>query len=134
VVIRQTGALMANYASEPWTMAAPLIGVIAAAVAILLSRRARYPLFAFVCSGLSIAGVIATAGLSLFPFMLPSSLDFNSSLTLWDASSSLTTLIVMTFVTAILLPLVMSYTAWIYYVLRGPVTAEQITRDSHSSY
>ena len=52
----------------------------------------------------------------------------------WDASSSLTTLIVMTVVTVVLLPVVLAYTAWIYYVLRGPVTAEQITRDSHTAY
>ena len=78
--------------------------------------------------------MIATAGLSLFPFMLPSSLDPNSSLTLWDASSSLTTLIIMTIATAVFLPMVLGYTAWIYHVLRGPVTAEQITRDSHTAY
>ena len=133
-VATQAGALMANYANQPWTFAAPLVGLLAAAVAILLLRGGRHPRLAFVCSGLSIAGVIATAGLSLFPFLLPSSLDPNSSLTLWDASSSLSTLIFMTIVTAVLLPLVMIYTAWVYYVLRGPVTEEQIISDSHTAY
>jgi cytochrome d ubiquinol oxidase subunit II len=133
-VVVQAGALMSNYAAEPWTMAAPVVALIAAAAAIALTRSGRHAVLAFVCSGLSIAGVIATAGVSMFPFMMPSSLDPNSSLTLWDASSSLTTLIVMTVVTVVLLPVVLAYTAWIYYVLRGPVTAEQITRDSHSAY
>jgi cytochrome d ubiquinol oxidase subunit II len=133
-VVLRAGALMANYAAEPLTMAAPIVGLAAAAVAILLLRGGRHPGLAFVCSGLGIAGVIATAGVSLFPFMLPSSLDPNSSLTLWDASSSLMTLVVMTIVTVVLLPLVLVYTSWIYYVLRGPVTAEQITRDSHTAY
>jgi cytochrome d ubiquinol oxidase subunit II len=133
-VVLRAGALMSNYAAEPLIMAVPILGLAAAAVAILLLRGGRHPLLAFVCSGLAIAGVIATAGVSLFPFMLPSSLDPNSSLTLWDASSSLMTLIVMTIVTAVLLPLVLVYTSWIYYVLRGPVTAEQITHDSHTAY
>ena len=133
-VVRQAGALLANYGSEPWIIAAPLLALAAAAVSIVLAWTARRPLLGFVCSGLSIAGVIATAGLSLFPFMLPSSIDPNSSLTLWDGSSSLTTLIVMTIATVVFLPIVLLYTAWIYYVLRGPVTAEQITRDSHTAY
>jgi cytochrome d ubiquinol oxidase subunit II len=133
-VVRQAGALMANYGAAPWALAAPVVGVVAAVAAIVLLRVARHPLLAFVCSGLSIAGVIATAGLSLFPFMLPSSLDPNSSLTLWDASSSLTTLIIMTIATVVFLPVVVAYTGWVYYVLRGPVTAEQITQDSHTAY
>ena len=62
--------------------------------------------------------------------MLPSSLDPNSSLTVWDASSSLTTLVIMTIATVVFLPIVLAYTAWVYHVLRGPVTAEQITQRS----
>jgi cytochrome d ubiquinol oxidase subunit II len=74
-VSREVGALMANYGVPPWTLAAPALGIVSAAAAVLLLRRGRRELLAFVCSGLAIAGVIATAGLSLFPFMLPSSLD-----------------------------------------------------------
>jgi cytochrome d ubiquinol oxidase subunit II len=133
-VVRKAGGLLANYTAAPLTLAAPLVGLAAAAAAILLLRGARRPVLAFVCSGLAIAGVIATAGLALFPFMLPSSVELNSSLTLWNASSSLTTLIVMTIATAILLPVVLVYTSWIYYVLRGPVTEARITSDSHTSY
>jgi cytochrome d ubiquinol oxidase subunit II len=133
-VVRQAGALMANYGSDPWIAVAPLLAIAAALLAILLLRGGRHPVIAFVCSGLSIAGVIATAGLSLFPFMLPSSIDPASSLTVWDATSSLTTLIIMTVATAVFLPIILAYTAWVYYVLRGPVTAEQITRDSRTAY
>jgi cytochrome d ubiquinol oxidase subunit II len=131
-VYRQTGALLWNYLSCPWIGAAP-IGAITAALAavVLIGRRRR---LAFVASALAIAGVIATAGLSLFPFLLPSSLDPNASLLVWDASSSATTLAIMTLATAILLPIVIGYTSWVYHVMRGPVTAAQIERDSHSAY
>lgn len=133
-VARQAGALMANYAAVPWTMAAPALGIAGALLTALLLSLRRLRVLAWVTSALAIAGVIATAGVSLFPFMLPSSLDPSSSLTVWDASSSETTLLVMTVATAIFLPIVLAYTAWVYRVLRGPVTAADIESDPHMSY
>ena len=133
-VARQAGALMANYDAVGWAVLAPALGLGGGLLAALLlaSRRLRW--LAFLCSGLAIAGIIATAGVSLFPFLLPSSLAPGSSLTVWDASSSMMTLLVMTIATAIFLPIVLSYTGWVYRVLRGPVTAEQIESDPHMSY
>ena len=78
--------------------------------------------------------MIATAGLSLFPFMLPSSIDPVSSLTVWDASSSHDDAADHDGGDGDLLPIVLAYTAWVYRVLRGPVTAEQIENDPHISY
>ena len=63
--------------------------------------------------------MIATAGLSTFPFLLPSSLDPNASLTVWDVSSSRSTLPIMLFAVAVFPPLVLAYTAFVYLVLRG---------------
>jgi cytochrome d ubiquinol oxidase subunit II len=128
------GALLGNYGLAPWTMVAPALGIAGGLLAALLLMLRQRPVVAFCCSGLAIAGVIATAGISLFPFLLPSSLDPNSSLTVWDASSSETTLLVMAVVTALLLPVVMLYTAFIYRVLRGPVTQATIEADGHESY
>jgi cytochrome d ubiquinol oxidase subunit II len=132
-VARTPGALMRNYVVMPWSIAAPLLGVFGAVVtgALSLARRPR-PLLAFCASALAIIGVVATAGLALFPFLLPSSLDPSASLTVWDASSSQTTLTIMTVATVILLPIVLAYTAWVYRVLRGPVTAESVSADHHA--
>jgi cytochrome d ubiquinol oxidase subunit II len=129
-----TGALLANYARAPIALLAPLLGIAGALLAALLLARTQARVLAFCCSGIAIAGVIATAGVSLFPFLLPSSLDPNSSLTVWDASSSETTLLVMTVATVLLLPVVLAYTAFIYHVLRGPVTQATIEADGHESY
>jgi len=131
---RAAGALLANYEVAPLTMLAPALGIAGAVLAALLLALGRVRVLAFCCSGIAIAGVIATAGISLFPFLLPSSLDPDSSLTVWDASSSETTLLVMTVVTAVLLPVVLAYTAFIYRVLRGPVTAVTIEAGGHESY
>ena len=81
-------------------------------------------------SALSVAGVIATAGLSIFPFLLPSSLDPSASLIVWDASSSRLTLFIMLIATLVFLPIVLLYTAWVYRVLRGRVTAAYVAANS----
>ncbi len=62
----------------------------------------------------------------MFPFILPSSIDAHSSLTVWNASSSATTLGIMLFVTVVLLPIVLVYTAWALNVMRGTVTSREI--------
>ena len=133
VVTRRAGAWLANYRTFPWILAAPTVAVAALAITpfLLAARRAGA---AFVASGAGVAAIIATAGLSIFPFMLPSSLEPGASLTVWDASSSHLTLEIMLFVTAVFLPLILLYTAWVYRVLRGPVTAAYVEGNIHSVY
>jgi cytochrome d ubiquinol oxidase subunit II len=130
-VVRETGAWLANYRSMPWTMAAPAVGFLGAALAAAAAWRGHDRL-AFVFSGMSVAGVIATAGFSMFPFILPSSLHPSSSLTVWDASSSRTTLLVMLIAVVLLLPVVLAYTAFIYRVLRGKISGQQVKEHSAS--
>lgn len=129
-VVRETGAWLANYAVHPWMMIAPIAGFAGAALAVLLAR-ARLAVPALVASGLSVSGVVATAGVGLFPFLLPSSLDPASSLTVWDSSSSRRTLMIMLVATAVFMPIILVYTGWVYRVLTGKVTAEQV--DDHGS-
>jgi cytochrome d ubiquinol oxidase subunit II len=73
-------------------------------------------------------------GVSLFPFLLPSSSYPASSLTVWDASSSQRTLGIMLIAVIVFLPLVLIYTSWVYYVIRGPVTAGQIQSNPDENY
>jgi Cytochrome bd terminal oxidase subunit II/Restriction endonuclease BglII len=67
--------------------------------------------FALIASGLAVASVIATAGFSAFPFLLPSSIEPNASLTIWDSSSSRLTLLFMLFATVVVMPIILAYTA-----------------------
>ncbi len=131
-VIRKSGQWLANYSAQPWTLLAPILGFGGAVLAIL-ATRARFAIGAFIASSLAVAGVVATAGLSLFPFILPSSSDPSASLTVWDASSSQTTLFIMLIAALIFVPIILAYTSFIYYVLRGKVTEEQVKAD-HFSY
>jgi len=130
-VVRETGAWLANYRSMAWTMVAPWMGFLGAVLAGMAAWR-RYGRTAFLASSLAVFGVVATAGVSMFPFILPSSVDPASSLTVWDASSSRTTLLMMLIMVVVLLPVVLAYTAFIYRVLRGKVTERQIEADHHS--
>jgi cytochrome bd ubiquinol oxidase subunit II len=134
VVEHAPGVLMTNYGRWPWAAAVPILAIVCTLSSAGLALRGRNDGLAFLASGLAIAGVIATAGLSLFPFLLPSSTDPASSLTVWDASSSRATLGIMAVATLLFLPLVLAYTAWVYRVLRGPVTSDAIRRNPHSVY
>jgi cytochrome d ubiquinol oxidase subunit II len=127
------GAWLGNYATHPWFVLAPILGYAGAGAAIL-ALRGRRPGLGFIASALAVGGVVATFGLSLFPFLLPSALDPKSGLTIWDASSSQLTLFIMLVGTAIFLPLVLLYTAFVFHALRGKVTAAQIEADSHGNY
>lgn len=119
------GAWLDNYAAYPWMIAAPMIGLVGPLLA-LAGIRARRDVLVFTGSSLANIGVIGTVGLSMFPFILPSAIDPASSLTVWNASSSHTTLFIMLGVTLVFLPIVLLYTAWVYRVLFGRVTVEQV--------
>jgi cytochrome d ubiquinol oxidase subunit II len=133
-VTRLPGALLHNYHALPASIIVPALGFASAAAAIWMFRAQKFAHLTFIASGLSVAGVIGTAGVSMFPFMLPSSLDPSASLIIWDTSSSLLTLQIMLGATAIFLPIIIIYTSWVYYVLRGPVTLATINRDDHTAY
>ncbi len=119
------GGWLTNYGLYPWMMIAPVLGFGGAALALFGIRR-RSETAAFAGSSASAIGIIATVGLSMFPVILPSSIDAHSSLTVWNASSSARTLGIMLFVTVVLLPIVLAYTGWAYTVMFGRVTAQDV--------
>jgi cytochrome d ubiquinol oxidase subunit II len=129
----QRGAWFANYAAHPWMWAAPAAGFAGALLA-LLGLRLRREVWTMLASALGIAGIILSVGASMFPFILPSSLDPRASLTVWDSSSSHLTLFIMLVVTAIFIPLIVAYTSWVYHVLWGKVDAAAIQEDRGHAY
>jgi cytochrome d ubiquinol oxidase subunit II len=127
------GAWLDNYRNTPWTVFAPIAGFVGIALALWAGHYGKKGL-AFFFSSIALSGIILTAGFSMFPFIMPSSTDPNSSLTLWDAASSHRTLGVMLIVTVIFLPLIMLYTSWVYRVLRGKITVQTIRDNTHNAY
>ena len=132
-VVEESGAWFVNYGSYPVLLLAPVFGFIGAAGA-FIGLRARWEIATILLSALSIFGIISTVGVSMFPFILPSSLDPRSSLTVWDASSSHLTLFIMLVVTVIFIPLIVAYTSWVYHVLWGKVDEYTIIYESGHAY
>jgi cytochrome d ubiquinol oxidase subunit II len=112
---------------------APILGFVGAAAA-FFAMRARLEIATLLLSKISIFGIISTVGVSMFPFILPSSLDPRSSLTVWDASSSHTTLFIMLVVVVIFLPLIIAYTSWVYRVLWGKVDEASVNEKGGHAY
>lgn len=77
-------------------------------------------------------GVIWSAGYALFPFLLPSSEAPSQSLTVWNAGASEHSMWWLLAITVTLLPLIVWYTGWAFYVMRGKVDAERIDADEHA--
>ncbi|MBY0300403.1 cytochrome d ubiquinol oxidase subunit II [Sphingomonas ginsenosidimutans] len=121
-----TGGWLANFARHPWMAIAPALGFAGTALAMIGIYRQRGAL-AFGGSSAGAAGIVATVGCAMFPFILPSSIDAHSSLTVWNASSSARTLGIMLVVTIVFLPIVLAYTAWAYRVMFGRVTTAAVT-------
>ena len=129
--VARGGSWLAAYAVRPWIVIAPVMGFAGLALAYLSLWRGG-EVSALLFSKLGITGVIASVGLTMFPFILPSSIDPRSSLTVWDSSSSHLTLFVMLGVTVIFMPLILLYTAWVYKVLWGKVTMDEVTNNKNA--
>ncbi len=133
VVEQNNPGWMANYTQYPIMRIAPIVGIIGGVLALLGATINRSAL-AFLGSSLAISGTICTAGFALFPFLMPSSIDFASSLTMWDAVSSHKTLGIMFIAAAIFVPIILVYTLWSYIKMWGTVKVADIGGDPHGLY
>ena len=129
----QNGAWLANYAARPVLWLVPGLGLAGSVIA-ALCMATRRPLAALITGGAGIAGIITSVGVSMFPFILPSSANPSASLTVWDASSSHLTLFIMLISTLIFMPIILAYTSWVFSVLRGKVDAEAIENGQEHAY
>ena len=132
-VVREAGAWMVNFNKTPLLWIIPALGVVLPLLTILCSRLEKGA-WAFVFSSLTLACVILTAGVAMFPFIMPSSTMPNMSLTMWDSTSSLLTLKIMTVAAITFVPIILAYTTWCYYKMFGRLTKEQIENNTHSLY
>ncbi|MBB1320199.1 cytochrome d ubiquinol oxidase subunit II [Shewanella vesiculosa] len=129
----EAGGWLINYDKYPLTMLFPVLGLLMPVLVVLASRLNRSG-FAFFFSSLAVAGVILTCGAAMFPFVMPSSLEPNVSLTMWDATASQMSLKVMTVAAIIFVPTVLSYTIWTYYKMFGRLNREFIENNKNSLY
>jgi cytochrome d ubiquinol oxidase subunit II len=113
------------------------VSLVAAAVAVaalvtaLMAVQAGREGWAFALSGVTIVAAVAMLFLTLFPNVMPSSLNEDWSLTVTNASSSPYTLKIMTWCAAIATPVVMLYQGWTYWVFRKRIGTQHIAESAH---
>ncbi|NRN28262.1 cytochrome d ubiquinol oxidase subunit II [Photorhabdus heterorhabditis] len=132
-VAHQAGAWLTNFNNYSWLWALPALGVVSPLLTVLMTRMNKAG-WAFLFSSLTVACIILTCGVTMFPFVMPSITDPNVSLTMWDATSSLMTLRVMSVVALIFVPIVLGYTIWCYYKMFGRLDKSFIEDNKHSLY
>ncbi|MFG2882904.1 cytochrome d ubiquinol oxidase subunit II [Streptomyces sp. NPDC048297] len=108
-----------------------LVVAVLALVAALVATRAGREGWAFALSGVTIVATVAMLFLSLFPNVMPSTLNAHWSLTVTNASSSPYTLKIMTWCAAIATPLVLLYQSWTYWVFRKRIGTHHIADTAH---
>ncbi len=122
-----------------WTQAASgdgkslvaLVVAVAALVVALTANQAGREGWSFALSGVTIVAAVAMLFLTLFPNVMPSTLDADWSLTVTNASSSAYTLEIMTWLAAVATPLVLLYQGWTYWVFRKRIGTQHIAETAH---
>ncbi|MFA0658237.1 cytochrome d ubiquinol oxidase subunit II [Vibrio splendidus] len=132
-VMKFDDLLLHNYENYPVLWGIPALGIIGMLSCAVMTRLNRAGL-AFTSSSLSIASIITTAGVALFPMIMPSSLMPSHSLTLWDGTSSELTLSIISVVAVIVVPIILGYTIWCYYKMFGRLDSQYIHDNSSSLY
>ncbi len=130
-VEHKTGAWMDNFTKYPFFIIAPALAIGGMLLSYIFNRAQAFGK-AFMASSLGIFGIVSTAGTAIFPFLLPSSTNPEASLLVWNASNSQKTLLTMTIFAVIFVPIILAYTAWVYNVLRGTITENDVVSDGQS--
>ena len=120
--------LYANYFAHPLWFAVPLLAVASLPAVRLFLVRNQY-FNAFLSSCVTIVMITLTGVIGLYPNLIPSSLDPAYSLTIFNASSSVYTLKIMTVVALLFVPVVIAYQIWVYRVFRGKLVVEEVLKD-----
>ncbi len=125
--------LQLAYSENAWTWGALLIAAGGLLGAAWFSRVDRFGL-AFTFNAAAIVGVVVLIFGSLYPDVMPSTTDAAFSLTVDNARSSQTTLVVMTWVAAIMTPVVLAYQAWTYWVFRRRLSEDHMPEHNELTF
>ncbi len=117
--------LQIAYSEKAWTIL-PLGVAAVALVGVVALTRARREGWAFTLSAVAIVATVVLIFGSMYPDVMPSTIDAAYSLTIRNASSTEYTLTIMTWVAVVLTPVVLGYQGWTYWVFRKRLTTSSI--------
>ena len=129
----EVGAWFKNFNETPALWIFPALVVIGALLNVVASKANRCG-FAFFFSVLTMAGVIITAAVSMFPFVMPSSTHPAQSLLMWDATSSELTLTLMFYLALVFVSISLLYTIWSYYKMFGRLDESFVEDNKNTLY
>ncbi|OOF45473.1 cytochrome d ubiquinol oxidase subunit II [Rodentibacter trehalosifermentans] len=129
----ETGAWFRNFNDMPILWIFPALAVLSALLNVAFSKANRCG-FAFLFSSLTMAGIIITAAVSMFPFVMPSSTHPEQSLLMWDATSSELTLTWMLFLALVFVVISLAYTIWSYFKMFGRLDERFVEENTNSLY
>ena len=129
----EVGAWFKNFNETPALWIFPVLVVIGALLNVVASKANRCG-FAFFFSVLTMAGVIITAAVSMFPFVMPSSTHPAQSLLMWDATSSELTLTLMFYLALVFVSISLLYTIWSYYKMFGRLDESFVEDNKNTLY
>lgn len=125
------GAWLHNFVAHPILWAVPVLGILFMLGGSAVARR-NMPHLAWWFGLGSWLGTIGTVASAMFPFFMPSTTAPNHSLTIWNSSGSAYGLTCMVIVACIFVPIIICYTSWCFYIMRGKVKTSDIIKDHHS--
>jgi len=129
----EVGAWFKNFNETPALWVFPALAVVGALLNVIASKANRCG-FAFFFSVLTMAGVIITAAVSMFPFVMPSSTHPAQSLLMWDATSSELTLTLMFYLALVFVSISLLYTIWSYYKMFGRLDESFVEDNKNTLY
>jgi len=123
-VKRNEGLWLDNFEHLPTLWSVPVTACLSAIIAMVFSKRGN-TYWAMLASAVCVSMVLLTFGFSMFPFLVPSNISLNSSLTLWDSSASRLSLQVLLCVAVFALPLMGIYSRWVFGFFNPIINAEE---------
>jgi cytochrome d ubiquinol oxidase subunit II len=111
---------------KSWTWLVLAVAVVVQLAAVALVWRRASDGWAFLCTALVVAAVVILLFGALYPNLVPSTLNKQWSVTIYNASSTPYTLKIMTWVTAFMAPLTVVYQGWTYWVFRQRISTDRI--------
>ena len=112
--------------SEPWLFIIPVMMIFSIANITRQISKKKY-LWAFLSSAISISLLLIIVAIELYPILLPSTQDATHNLTIYNASSSNEALEIMLIMAAIGVPIVASYTTFVFWTFKGKVKMDEMS-------
>ncbi|QJC38547.1 cytochrome d ubiquinol oxidase subunit II [Enterobacteriaceae endosymbiont of Donacia fulgens] len=132
-IIYKKKAWISNFQNHKYLFLIPLLSIILPFLTMLSSIYKKL-LITLICSSLTIISINLSIGIIMFPFILPSNINYNQSLTIWNATSSQLTLNIMLYIVIIFMPIVLFYTFWCYKKMFFYLNKEKIKKKSDFYY